>query len=353
MILRSKHALVALLALAWLPVGARAQSVVERPPNFGGTWTGTSGTLHFNFLHRFTVGAEPQRKVANGPTFLLGYSLPANLLVGARYATSSQVVAGLPNEWEFFGRANPLAELRGSPLDLALQAAYNQAAESFDAEVTLARSLGPVRVLGVGRWFSSAFGLDSSRTALGAGATLRLNRTFSLAGDYTTLLDAEDEEDAAWGAALQIAIPYTPHSLSLQVTNTNTATMQGSSIGTGETRYGFEFTIPITLSRYIGSRPAQTTTQPAAVSAGGDTVRIVMRNLAYQTTEVTVTPGMTVVWVNEDPVQHTVTADDGSFDSGLIEPQQSWARTFDRAGTLTYHCTPHPFMKGTVVVREP
>jgi len=339
--------------------GLSAQTVLDRSPNLHGTWTGNPGTLHFNFLHRFTVGGEPARKVSNGPTFLLAASLPAHILLGTRYATASQVAAGLPNEWEFFGRINPISEQRGAPVDASLHAGYNQAAESFDLELAVSRRLGPLLLLANGRWFSSAFGGDSSRLAVGGGATLRLNRTFALAGDWSTLLDATDDEDAAWGGALQIAIPYTPHSLSLQVTNTNSATLQGSTIDSGETRYGFEFTIPITLSRYIGTRgtttppaPAPGAAPPAAQAATGDTVRIVMQNLAYQTAQITVTPGTTVVWVNQDQVQHTVTADDGSFDSGMIDPQATWARTFDTAGTIAYHCTPHPFMKGTVVVQQ-
>jgi plastocyanin len=58
-----------------------------------------------------------------------------------------------------------------------------------------------------------------------------------------------------------------------------------------------------------------------------------------------------VEWKNDDPLAHTVTADDGSWDSGLIQPGATWRRTFDRPGTYPFHCTPHPFMKGVVVVR--
>lgn len=335
---------------------ARAQSLLDRPPNLGGTWTGNPGVLYFNFLHRFTVGGEPQNKVANGPTFLLAAGVPANLLAGVHYATNSQVVTNFPNEWELFGRWNPVAQMRGAPLDASLTAGYNQAAESFDVEAAVARRFGPLRVLANGRWFSSPFDGDSARFAIGGGATLRITNSIALAGDWTTLLDATDDEDAAWGAALQIAIPYTPHTLSLQATNTNTATLEGSTVGIGETRYGFEFTIPITLSRYFGSRGNTSGAAQPAPTANGDTVTIVIRDLKYQTPEIVVSPGTTVVWVNEDPVQHTVTADDGSasyggIDSGLIDPRRSWSRTFDAAGTFAYHCIPHPFMKGTVVVR--
>ena len=55
-------------------------------------------------------------------------------------------------------------------------------------------------------------------------------------------------------------------------------------------------------------------------------------------------------WTNGDQLQHSVTADDGSFDSGLIEPGRSYERVFDRPGDYAYHCTPHPFMTGHVIV---
>jgi plastocyanin len=46
-----------------------------------------------------------------------------------------------------------------------------------------------------------------------------------------------------------------------------------------------------------------------------------------------------------------VTADDGAWDSGLIEPGATWQHTFEKPGTYAFHCTPHPFMKGVVTVK--
>ena len=66
--------------------------------------------------------------------------------------------------------------------------------------------------------------------------------------------------------------------------------------------------------------------------------------------ETPVAKGDTVVWTNRMSMQHTVTADDGSFDSGLIDPNRSYERVFDRPGDYAYHCTPHPFMTGHVIV---
>lgn len=64
-----------------------------------------------------------------------------------------------------------------------------------------------------------------------------------------------------------------------------------------------------------------------------------------------VATGTTIAWSNQDQVLHTVTGDDNSFDSGVINFGTVWRHTFDRAGTYSYHCTLHPFMKATVVVR--
>src|SRR5712691_11273533 len=235
--------------------GAAGQSVLDRTPNLSGGWVGPTGTLQFNFLHRFSVSASPTRKVSNSPTFLLSYRLPLSLLVGFNYATSSDVAAQFPNEWEAFGRAAPLGVDRGSPVDAALQLGYNQAARSADGELTLGRRAGPLRLMGVGRFLSHGYNRDTMRFAVGGGATLRLYRNLALAADVATLLDRRPSEKAAWGVALQLAIPYTPHTLSLQVANTNTATLQGASRGTANVRGGFEFTIPFTLNRYFHRAP--------------------------------------------------------------------------------------------------
>jgi uncharacterized repeat protein (TIGR01451 family) len=61
--------------------------------------------------------------------------------------------------------------------------------------------------------------------------------------------------------------------------------------------------------------------------------------------------GDTVNWTNAGTLQHTVTADDASFDSGLLNPGASFSFTFTSAGTYNFHCSPHPWMKGSIVVQ--
>lgn len=345
-----RAACMALIVTA-LPAFAGAQSLLERPPNMGGAWVAPSGVIQFNFMHRFNASPSPQRKVTNVPTFLLAAGLPARTMLGVRYATSSQVAPDYPNEWEFFGRVLPVSQQNGGPVDLALHAGYNNAATSVDGEVTVSRSFGRLRLLGAARGMSNAYHTDESRFAVAGGALIQLTSSIALAGDVATLLDAEDEEDVAWSAGVHFQLPYTPHTISLHASNVNSTTIQGATVGSGDTRYGFEFTIPFTLSRYFGRRSASGQGAGPAVQASGDTVRVIMQNLAYQTPNLEIRPGTTVIWENRDAVPHTVTSNDGAFDSGLIEAGRSWSRTFTQTGTFAYHCTPHPFMTATVTVR--
>lgn len=344
---------VLLAAALVLPMTVAAQTVLDRPPNLSAAWIGSTGTLQFNFLHRFAVSSAPQRAVSNSPSFLLSYRLPPPVMIGLVYATSSDVTPSFPNEYELFARWRPLGQGGGAPLDVAVQGGYNNAAESVDGELTVARDIGRLRLIGVARYLSDGYGAGEARYAFGAGATIRLSRFVALAGDVASLADRATGEEVAWGAALQLAIPSSPHSLSLQVTNTTTATLQGSSRGLEDLRGGFEFTIPITFSRYFGKRATTAGTATVTPSAPEDPshTRIEMRNVVFAQSTIEIAAGGGIAFVNQDPMVHTVTADDGSFDSGPIEPGATWRRVFDRPGTYAIHCTPHPFMKTTVVVR--
>jgi plastocyanin len=335
--------LLGILGIVVLPTAATAQSVVERTPNLSAGWTGVPGTAHFNFLHRFEHGDAPTRKISNYPTFLMGYTPVRGLLLAANYATNSDLVPSYPNEWEFMARwGTPVGRAR-----VALTGAYNLAAESVDGEATARLGSDKVAVIGVARGFSQAFGGDA-RFAVGGGGLIALHPNFALAADVVALLDRDDDggEELAWSAGAQMRIPSTPHTLSLHVTNTNTATLQGSSRGGDEVRGGFEFTVPLTLSRWFGGGAAP----GAAVDmTTQDTVVVTIRDFEFSPASVTIRPGATVVWVNEGAIGHTATAA-GSFDTGLIAPGGRASHTF-QAGEHAYLCTPHPFMKGSVVVR--
>ncbi len=72
----------------------------------------------------------------------------------------------------------------------------------------------------------------------------------------------------------------------------------------------------------------------------------------YSVNVLRVPVGTTVTWINEDDQQHTVTALDGSFDSGFMDQREMFSFTFNTAGDFEYFCTPHPWMKARVIVEE-
>jgi plastocyanin len=324
-----------------------SQSLLERSPNLSGGWLGPTGTLQFNFIHRFAVTSDPSHKVTNSPTFFFSYRLPAPILLGLNYSTSSivsDVSSTAVNEFEGFARYAH----RGS-VDVAGQAGYNQAAKSADGELTLAHTLKPLRLIAVARVFSHGYGVDTTRFAVGGGAVWRLGRWVALAGDVTTLLERRTGENVAWGAGLHLGIPYSPHTVSLQVANTNTGTLEGASRGLpGKPRGGFEFTIPFTFSRYFGKKAA---TKQGGGEAAANATQAEMRTMAFAPGRIEIKAGSAITWTNNDQLVHTITANDGSWDSGPIEPGKTWTRRFAQPGDYAFHCTPHPFMKGVVVVR--
>jgi plastocyanin/uncharacterized cupredoxin-like copper-binding protein len=77
---------------------------------------------------------------------------------------------------------------------------------------------------------------------------------------------------------------------------------------------------------------------------------LAIQGFAFAPATLDVPAGTEVTWTNQDPAPHTVTADDGSFDSGTIDPGATFSSMFDQSGTFTYMCNIHPAMSGTVRV---
>jgi plastocyanin len=92
------------------------------------------------------------------------------------------------------------------------------------------------------------------------------------------------------------------------------------------------------------SAPAPSTT--VAVTEG----KVVIRDIAYHPARATAAVGKELVWAWDDRgINHSVTADDGSFDSGR-KPEGEFRHAFDQPGEFAYHCQVHARMKGAVVV---
>lgn len=72
---------------------------------------------------------------------------------------------------------------------------------------------------------------------------------------------------------------------------------------------------------------------------------------SYSPATLTIKLGTTVHWDNNGAVVHTATSDDGkTFDSRAIGPKAGYSFTPHSAGRFAYHCTYHPWMKGTIIV---
>lgn len=71
----------------------------------------------------------------------------------------------------------------------------------------------------------------------------------------------------------------------------------------------------------------------------------------FELSSTTAAAGDEVTFRNDDSVAHTVTADDGGFDTGSVPAGES--ATFvapDEPGEIAFHCTIHPSMAGTLTV---
>jgi plastocyanin len=73
---------------------------------------------------------------------------------------------------------------------------------------------------------------------------------------------------------------------------------------------------------------------------------------AFDPAQLSIASGTTLTIVNTDTEKHTATADNGLFDTGVLEPGESFEIYFDGSGTVTYHCELHPDMKGSIIVGE-
>lgn len=105
------------------------------------------------------------------------------------------------------------------------------------------------------------------------------------------------------------------------------------------------------------SSPTTSNTNSSTSGASGKqpmagTINI--RNMMFTPSQITVAKGGTVTWTNNDTTTHTVVDDLSNVDgphSGDIPPGGKYSFTFNHTGSFQYHCTIHPSMRGTIVVK--
>lgn len=92
---------------------------------------------------------------------------------------------------------------------------------------------------------------------------------------------------------------------------------------------------------------------PAATGQGKAATKVRIQDYKYGPQVIRVPVGASVSWTNDDSDDHTVTSDDKTMDSGVIEQGVSVTLTFPVAGEFPYYCTVHPGMRGKVIVGAP
>jgi plastocyanin len=91
--------------------------------------------------------------------------------------------------------------------------------------------------------------------------------------------------------------------------------------------------------------------QAVSESAGDSEVMVSIEGSAFSPEVVTVKAGTVVVWKNKDAAPHTITADNGSFDSGTLSQGAEFRKKFDTPGIFRYSCDVHAYMSGRVEVK--
>ncbi len=91
-----------------------------------------------------------------------------------------------------------------------------------------------------------------------------------------------------------------------------------------------------------------------AATPSASIAQVAIVNYSFSPSTLTVKTGTTVRWVNMDSVQHTVSfgthGNETGVESSLLGHMGSFSYTFTKPGTYEYHCDPHPYMTGSVVV---
>lgn len=99
-----------------------------------------------------------------------------------------------------------------------------------------------------------------------------------------------------------------------------------------------------------GAGQGTSSTSPADRAAAAGNVEISVSGNRFQPDATAAKVEQPITWTFRDAVNHTVTADDGSFDSGALKEGATFTHAFSAPGTFSYHCTIHSSMKGTVTV---
>lgn len=140
-------------------------------------------------------------------------------------------------------------------------------------------------------------------------------------------------------------------SLMAHPTTTSTTMMTASSSApTGETSMHATATPIQPVMKQAASMETKIETKAPVAQASVHTIAV--SGYAFAPGTLTVHAGDTVVWKNADQASHTITSDSGhELASDYFGKGMTVSHTFLEKGTYAYHCEPHPWMKGTIIVQ--
>jgi plastocyanin len=101
----------------------------------------------------------------------------------------------------------------------------------------------------------------------------------------------------------------------------------------------------------VSNAPRKVVVQGAAAATEKGSAKVSIVNFAFTPAEITIAPGESVTWTNDDGAPHGLEYHDGEKGTDLLLPGTSFSRRFDRPGTYDYNCSVHPYMTGRVIVR--
>jgi plastocyanin len=110
--------------------------------------------------------------------------------------------------------------------------------------------------------------------------------------------------------------------------------------------------LAIAVAAAAAAAPAAGAQEHGGHGGMGEEARVAMQFAAFDPVATDVLAGDTVMWTNVSVRRHDVTADDGSWTSGNLLGGGTFARAFDVPGSVAYHCSIHPFMRGAIGVHE-
>lgn len=193
---------------------------------------------------------------------------------------------------------------------------------------------------------------EESLTVEGSTTTVDVSLDDLLASEYAINVHESAENAQNYIACGNIAGHMTGDFLVIGLAELNDSGASGVAFLTpnGEqTTVSVYLTSPYEEEAEEGTADADGGEADTDAAAGGEQA-ISIEGFAFGPADITVPVGTTVTWTNNDGPPHTVTADDGSFESENLATGDTFSFTFDTPGTYTYHCAIHPSMTATITV---